>query len=316
MIKLSRFSLSILCLLIFFTSKSSAQTADTTNDAVNPEIDQRKFYDVELVIFKFNKPANTGEVNLPTPSAIRTKETIDFSLPKSINKASELGFTPLRPEDHRLQQSVLKITKSSRYTLLTHTGWRQPGLGENESIPVWITGGKIYGKGYSSIDQVMQESEDIAVPEDVSMTKMPEDGINDQSVDSKNIPTNAEIPQIERNEFYELDGQVTIILSRYLHTKSELVFRRPANNENVMLSESNRILTNMDVIEGQLLLNYGLHEKRRMRSKKLHYMDNPQFGMLVLITPYKVTETPDEEGLIIQTDESSVPELPGTVIAQ
>jgi hypothetical protein len=43
------------------------------------------------------------------------------------------------------------------------------------------------------------------------------------------------------------------------------------------------------------LLNYGLNEKRRMRSKKLHYLDSPQFGMLVLITPYQAPEAAPAE---------------------
>jgi len=50
----------------------------------------------------------------------------------------------------------------------------------------------------------------------------------------------------------------------------------------------------IETIYGNRLLNYGLNEKRRMRSKKSHYLDHPEFGMLVLITP---CEAPEEEEL-------------------
>ena len=31
-----------------------------------------------------------------------------------------------------------------------------------------------------------------------------------------------------------------------------------------------------------------LSENRRMRSKEIHYLDNPEFGLLILITPIKI----------------------------
>ena len=43
----------------------------------------------------------------------------------------------------------------------------------------------------------------------------------------------------------------------------------------------------LDDLRQKLLINYPLKEKRRMRSKRLHYLDHPEYGMLVLITPYQ-----------------------------
>ena len=53
---------------------------------------------------------------------------------------------------------VERITKSSRYQLLLHTGWRQPGLEASSAIPVWIRGGQVFDAGYSSIDQAMTDA--------------------------------------------------------------------------------------------------------------------------------------------------------------
>ena len=40
----------------------------------------------------------------------------------------------------------------------------------------------------------------------------------------------------------------------------------------------------------RILNNHSLKERRRMRSKKLHYLDSPEFSMLILITPYEAPE--------------------------
>ena len=45
----------------------------------------------------------------------------------------------------------------------------------------------------------------------------------------------------------------------------------------------------------RILNNHRLMEHRRMRSKVLHYLDNPEFALLILITPY---EAPAEASAI------------------
>jgi hypothetical protein len=43
---------------------------------------------------------------------------------------------------------------------------------------------------------------------------------------------------------------------------------------------------------------FELHQSRRMRSKTLHYIDHPLYGVLLLITPY---ENPDEGSPVLPT---------------
>lgn len=246
--------------------------------ADDPIEQERKLYDVEIIIFKNLNVPKSHEFNLPTPSATRRPETIDLWDPASVEKAAAAGFTPLPSDELRLQDSVSSIVRSSRYSLLIHTGWRQPGLEENETIPVWIKGGQVFDKRYSSIDQVIQ------LPE-------PTAGENDGEKNET---------RQQRFALYELEGQITITLSRYLHTHAELVLRKPAQPGNLLVTneqpgnlEGNDERTEDLMLQGQLLLNYALNEQRRMRSRKLHYLDHPEFGMLVMITPYEPTPTGD-----------------------
>ena len=75
-------------------------------------------------------------------------------------------------------------------------------------------------------------------------------GVIDNEIDIKTVTTD------------RLSGSVTISLGKYLHIDANLVML----NENG--TDSAR-----------------LRQHRRMRSKELHYLDNPKFGLIVLINP-------------------------------
>ena len=65
----------------------------------------------------------------------------------------------------------------------------------------------------------------------------------------------------------QVEGAVTLILGRYLHIRSDLLLRMPA-------------------LTGEHHWNeVRVQERRRMRSRELHYLDHPLLGMLVQITP-------------------------------
>lgn len=262
MIKLSRISLYILTCGIL----SSAYAADEI------DLEGLQFYDVEIIIFKNVSVPRSHEFNFPTPAASRSENTLELADPVSIENAQSRGFTPLTLDELRLNDSVQKIITSSRYELLLHTGWRQPGLDESNSIPVWVKGGEIFDSSYSSIDQMTQNN---LAPK----TEMTEDLNRSGYTRTQGL--------------YELEGQITIILSRYLHTRTELVLRKPSDRNR--LRQQEELLTTADdidltALEGHLLLNYALNEQRRMRSRKLHYLDHPEFGMLILITPYEAQQ--------------------------
>lgn len=238
--------------------------------AEDSKIADTKYYDVEIIIFKNVKVPVGREVNLPTPSATIQPGVIDLSDAKGIQQAAKNGFTALEKNEFRLQQEANHITRSSRYKLLMHTAWRQPGLAAKQSLPVWIKGGGIFDSGYSSIDQAKFI---------VSQLKSDDTRLLDNE-------------QNRIKGHYELEGLITITLSRYLHTRAELVLRKPVSPNKLMQQSELSANDSSDIplseqLEGQLLLNYELKEQRRMRSKRLHYLDHPQFGMLVLITPFE-----------------------------
>ncbi|MCP4982454.1 MAG: hypothetical protein GY935_18405, partial [Gammaproteobacteria bacterium] len=95
---------------------------------------------------------------------------------------------------------------------------------------------------------------------------------------------------------YEFEGKITIALSRYLHTYTDLVLRRPRLSVDPVLNNSAKdILLATASADTRILNNHRLKEHRRMRSKTLHYLDNPEFAMLILITPFEVAKDFQEE---------------------
>ena len=90
---------------------------------------------------------------------------------------------------------------------------------------------------------------------------------------------------------YEFEGKITVALSRYLHVFTDLVFRRPRLSVDPVTSNTpqDQYLAAY-AADTRILNNHSLREHRRMRSKTLHYLDNPEFAMLILITPYEAPQ--------------------------
>ncbi len=88
-----------------------------------------------------------------------------------------------------------------------------------------------------------------------------------------------------------LTGTFKLVLARYLHIYNQLNYQRKIT----VTAEPEIIATDSETSEKQTeLLNndmtpsnglYPLNSHRRMRSKKLHYIDHPLVGMLIQINP-------------------------------
>ena len=267
-----------LYLLLLLTLLPGAILAQVTGD------EEIRYYDVEIVIFKNNKVPKGSEFILPISSPRIDEEILDLSSQRSIEAARKKSYEIIPYDELRLTEAVVKIVHSPRYSLLAHTGWRQPGLDKEQALPVWIKGGRIFGTEYTSIDDYTSLQE---------MSNSDTAQSSAESVNSLFAPTKTST-EIQA-DLYELEGKVTIALSRYLHAFADLVLRKPrlvidpefeVNNDNIFWDES---------LPGtRILNNHQLKEQRRMRSNRLHYLDNPEFSMLILITPYETPEITEE----------------------
>lgn len=298
-----------------------------------------RFYDVEVIIFKNDKGPKSEETILPVSSPGFDDEILDLSSPLSIEAARQKLFEIIPTEELRLNEQVIKIVKSNRYSLLAHAGWRQPGLEKGLEMPVWIKGGRLYGDEYTSIDNQidldamlkadifgLEDPADLGETESAKADQASSDQPSTEPAASE-IPASAstglepllqdsidaKLAQIENMGtespgLYELEGKITITLSRYLHTQADLVLRKPRLS--IEAPAPDEIAVSQLSVESQsdtrILNNHSLKESRRMRSNKLHYLDSPEFSMLVLITPYEAPEEVEtaDPGLAGETIES------------
>ncbi len=249
-----------------------------------------KFYDVEVVVFKNDKGPKGKEYILPESSPRIEGDVLDLSSPQSIEAARKNSYEIIPIENMRLTETVLKVVDSDRYSLLAHVAWRQPGVEKEQAVPIWIKGGRTFGKEYISIDNQI-DSELLAKTEYLSS--------QNSSTTSTNVSSNNQ-NYTSGSILYELEGTITIGLSRYLHTYADLVLRKPrlSIDPAIEMSEVDQLVLE-NLPDTRILNNHSLKERRRMRSNKLHYLDNPEFSMLILITPYEPEEADQTTGVTL-----------------
>jgi hypothetical protein len=281
--------LSSLLALAFLVSGAALAQTETT-----PKVIPR--YDVEIVIFKNLEVPKGREFILPVSLPGKADSYVDLSSASSIAAASEKGYEMLPSDEYRLIDTVAKLIESSRYQLLLHVAWRQPGLELEQVLPIWVKGGRIYGSEYTSIDSRIEFFATLPPPAPSEQPDGKVYAFDEQTLESLQIQSQEWQKRKEHRGLYELEGKITVALTRYLHVYTDLVLRRPRLSVDPQLSNSvqDAFLAETSA-DARILNNHRLKEHRRMRSKVLHYLDNPEFAMLVLITPYEVPEGFEEE---------------------
>jgi hypothetical protein len=276
---------SLLILFALLPGMSLAQSTDSSEAELIPR------YDVEIIVFKNIKVPRGREFVLPVSSPGKDDATFDLSSEESIEAGRENGYELLTDDGFRLLDLVTRLIESPRYELLLHAAWRQPGLERERVLPIWIKGGQIYGNEYTSIDSSIEPFDGNQSDATQTESEVKTYEFDEQTLESQELLLVEEQETQQHNGLYELEGKITIVLSRYLHTYVDLILRRPRLLADPVLdnaAEEEYLAAHL--ADTHILNNHPLREHRRMRSKNLHYIDNPEFGMLVLITPYEVPE--------------------------
>jgi len=278
-------SLTLLALAVLLPGASLAQSDTGSSEKPDPQ------YDVELVVFKNIKAPKSREFILPISSPGRDEKMFDLSSASSVAAAARLGYKILPKAKYRLQEAVTRLVESPRYELLLHVAWRQPGVDRDKALPIWLRGGRIYGSEYTSIDNQLELLESIPRVDGAESGADRNFAFDEQSLEALELQMLEQQAMRTHQGLYEFEGKITVALSRYLHTYTDLVFRRPRLSVDPVTTNApqDQYLAAY-AADTRILNNHGLKEHRRMRSKNLHYLDNPEFAMLILITPYKAPQ--------------------------
>ena len=218
---------------------------------------ETKQYNIEIVIFEdsSDRYLNSEQwpvIHHPEQTLSGTTATPETDIFTNAEKEIETKITPADyPENNSvthntsntLADHVEKLNRSSRYNVLLHQSWQQTGLSNNDAFNIKV------------------------------------DTTKENNVDNKAASlfnSGNQISKIDNNEIKSnLKGTLKLILGRYLHIHTDLLYQRPKKN----YSSSSPIL------HGSMFNEFEIKSQRRMRSKELHYIDHPLIGILILINP-------------------------------
>lgn len=228
--------------------------------------EKSNFYEVEVIIFSNELKMYREEESWPLP------EQVTFATPwlflknipatqvypelagKKSHTKEYAHYLPVLPNsDKDLNFAEEKIRLAGRHRLLFHKTWLQNITDEANAKPIAITAG------------------------------------------------------IEQNGYYEVFGTITLSLSKYLHVKTDLwrvIFsedeqaismrlplvtqdwQAPAVEEH---AEAMLVETSADdwqqLTTPRISLVSAMKQSRRMRSREVHFIDHPLFGVLIEIRP-------------------------------
>lgn len=141
-----------------------------------------------------------------------------------------------------LARHVDRLKRSSRYNVLLHQSWQQAGLNDTDAISI-------------AVDTTHNTKKINIAVYDPSRQSQP---------DTKS----------------SVQGSLKLILGRYLHIHTDLIYKRSSNlnSQTVPISEK------------RAFSEFKIKSQRRMRSKELHYIDHPLLGMLVTVVPIEVED--------------------------
>ena len=276
-------------------------------------LEDARWFQVELILFAQKNGEPLDAEQWPDIAAMLLPDTLlELHLPQEANTTE--GSIPAdtdseSPENTRewppayqllgedalqLTDAAKKLRRSSRFTTLLHIAWQQPTYDRQQAQPIFFMEG---------MDKPLSvEADEKNTPEDTSPASA--------AVNRQMGPPNPRFV-----------GTVTLSVERYLHLAADLLYRQPVTQHlAIPISDLDlwydRPYPTLNEPQGpayrleswQAIRGFQLKESRRMRSKKIHYLDHPFMGLVVVITPVELPEATEE---IQQTSPQNILSVPG-----
>jgi len=279
-----------LCLfLLIFSTITVAETAAESVPEQKPvdavsvdETEARQYYIVEVVLFRhlnehgkkeeywYHPAINDDPENFMTVPFIqdnRSQQISDDIPALAEYDMTNKRFLPLRngiaalsASNYKLADSAAHLRYSPNFQLLAHFGWTQRSLSKKAALPILIKSESFSDRLLPSGELKLYVSRYLHMQVDLAATQCLQTAEPDASSSTKALDDKALDEKLEQ-------GTSTI-------DKPEL------RNISTGMIEAGQCVNN----------TYRFQQGRKMRSKELHYLDNPVYGLLVYVTPFTVKE--------------------------
>ena len=246
--------------LLFLAVTLSTSLAEQTRADQNED-----WYQVELIVFSqqdlYQNERHPTNITLEYPQNWQRLES-DTSTSADNPRPAEQSLIPLETKDFSLGPDEYTLSRAAGYRVLTHIGWRQPGLGQAQSPWIIVSGGHRHGNHHElegSIRLVVTRY--LHIQADIwktSFASTPGTGgaLPGNPVRPDNWPRLPVKPWLSALPVSDDASPVTTI-----DTNSSVDQRHPPIKKIVVLNQSEQVDLN-----------------------KPTYLDHPEMGVLVLVT--------------------------------
>lgn len=232
------------------------------------------WFQVEVLIFEHTGSRPENPERWPTyPSLERRSPVLAISDSHEQSEVSggvdgdveqlPIPFRPLSEPEWTLAEEKAALESSRNYRVLYHQSWVQPVPGRNDIVPIRIDAGDVYGsqhelQGYLDlyVERYLHLNTDLQLVR-YTQTDNPFRLIDDNAItgsSDESLPFSG----------LSLDQEASALGSNVFDT-------------DIITSNNNQYFVATESIE--------MKQRRRMRSSELHYIDNPELGLLIYIVP-------------------------------
>ena len=173
---------------------------------------------------------------------------LDIELEKPFILLAETAF--------QLESEARRISKNSRYTLLSHFSWRQPVLGRRDSPSIRIAGGTDFQDSFDYtgtekteyLEETVSEQDQLNADESIQeiIKTSAEIGENSNEENQITLENEQQFVPVALPWVPEIDGSMRVYIQRkYLHIDTKLFYRRPDKEE----------VTALDLAQSMLISN-------------------------------------------------------------
>lgn len=231
--------------------------------------------------------------------------------------AMPVAYQILETEDLQLNDVMKKLQRSKQFKPLLHVVWQQPTVAAGKTTPIFLFEGMT---DPLPVKEVVAEAVEEAVEDvvdEIFAGESTEEATDTTIAETTTIPEEAASQDLfplapifateeDTNigpENPRFAGTVRLSVTRYLHLAADLVYRTPVTQQaaipisDLELWYDRPYPTLRDpqgpayqLEEWQAVRGFRMRESRRMRSKEIHYLDHPFFGMVVLVTPVELPQ--------------------------